>query len=306
MLVALIKIIYCSYVRLLFSVVHIKEKKKHIDRIRFLVNMGSSSSPPLLYLTDDDDDDNETEQNISYGNSFSAMINDNLPRKKRKLTNTNVHINPSIVNWSKRQRNDHYHQPHPTPQNLINHDRDIIVINPNEYHFEEQDPHSFLAFDWSSDARTSTRIHQHPFHTASRMPIVPLLPPPSNVMNVVKHHLDHSDAIPLIPSTRQHDRYAQQSQSKLNNIPRCSSPPSTLLFEIIHKLNIIFSIFFEQDFKINNVISDYFSAFTNTHIIYYSSYCTTCSTRKKPSNPFHTICKFKFFPLRLRLHLIYY
>ncbi len=193
----------------------------------FVVNMGSSSSPPVLYLSDDDDD-NDVEQHMPYGHSLSGMMNDNLPRKKRKLTNANVRINPSIVNWSKRQRNDHYHRSHQIPQNLTNHEREVIVLNSNEYNLEEQESHSFHAFDWSSDARTSTRIHQHPIQTLPRVSIIPRplpLPPPSNVVNVVKHHLNYSDSVPLMPMSRQNDRYMQQSQRKLINVPKCTTPP---------------------------------------------------------------------------------
>jgi hypothetical protein len=184
--------------------------------------MRSPSSPPVLYLTDDDD--NETEQNISYGSSSKTVINDNLPRKKRKLTNTNVRINQSIVNWSKRQRNDNYQQQPTTSKNLINHEPETIGINPDKYIFEEPESHSFHAFDWSTEKRTPARMYSNPIQTPPR---VPILPPP-NVMNVVKHHLDQSDIGPLIPMTHQNDRYMQQLSRKSISFPISSSSPPIL------------------------------------------------------------------------------
>ena len=173
--------------------------------------MGSpSSSPPLLYLTDDDDDDNEIEHNISYENSLSTVYNDIFPHKKRKFTNTNVRVNPSIVNWSKRQRNDDYYQPQ-TAQNFVNYEPDGEIINPNKYIHRGQNYHSFHAFDWSTDVQTPAGIYPNPIQTTSRVSFVP----PSSIMNAAKRHLDRSDAISLNPMTHQNDRYIQQPQRKL-------------------------------------------------------------------------------------------
>ncbi len=203
-----------------------KRKKNKSDvYLRFLINMVSSFSPPLLDLTDDDDDDHEIEQNIHYGSSLTPITNENLPRKKRKLTNTNVCINPSIINWSKRQRNDHY-QYQPITHNSIHHQPGTIDINPDDYSFGDQQSHSFHAFDWTTDLRAPPRIYSNPIQTASRVSMVPPLPP--NAMNVVKHHLDQSDTVPLISLPPQNDRYMQHSQRKSSNIPIPTIPPQAL------------------------------------------------------------------------------
>jgi len=184
--------------------------------------MASRFSPPVLYLTDDDDD-NETEQNISYGSSLSSINNNNLPRKKRKLTNTNVRVNPSVVNWSKRQRNDHY-QPQQITHNSIQYEPEPMVIDISEYNFGNQQSHSFHAFDWTTEQQTSPtpRIYSNPIQTTSRVSIVPR----PNVMNVVKHHLDQQDTIPLMPLTHQNDIYVQHAQRKSRNISiSATSPP---------------------------------------------------------------------------------
>jgi hypothetical protein len=181
--------------------------------------MVSPFSPPVLYLTDDDDD-NEIEQNISYGSSLTSIHNDNLPRKKRKLTNTNVRVNPTIVNWSKRQRNDPY-QHQQTTYNSFHHEPEPMVINPDEYNLRNQQSHSFHAFDWTSEPRTASRIYSNPIQTNTRMSMIP-----SNVMNVVKHHLDQSDTVPLIPlHHHQNDRYLQHPQRKSINISIPATPP---------------------------------------------------------------------------------
>jgi hypothetical protein len=185
--------------------------------------MVSSFSPPVLYLSDDDDD-NEIEQNIPHAGSFASVTNDHLPRKKRKFTDTNVRINPSIVNWSKRQRNDHYQHQQPIYNSHHHHQSETNVHYPDEYNFADQESHSFHAFDWSSEPRTATRIYSNPIQTTSRVSTVP----PPTVMNVVKHHLDQSDAIPLMPLSRHSERYFQHAQRKSTHIPISVTPPLPL------------------------------------------------------------------------------
>jgi hypothetical protein len=184
--------------------------------------MVSPFSPPVLYLTDDDDD-NETEQNLPYASSFTSVINDNLPRKKRKYTNADVRINPSLVNWSKRQRNDYYRPPQPT-HNSHHHEPETVIISRDKYNLPNQESHSFHAFDWTTEPRTSTRIYSNPIQPTTRVSIAPP-PPPPNVMNVVKHHLDHSDTVPLIPITHQNDRYLQYPHRKSTNVLISATPP---------------------------------------------------------------------------------
>jgi hypothetical protein len=185
--------------------------------------MESPFSPPVLYLTDDDDDDNETEHNMSYDNSLRTVFTDNLTHQKRKFQNTNVCVNPSILNWSKRQRNDNYYQPQ-IPQHLVNYEPDTEVINPNEYIHRETNPHQFHAFDWTTEAQTPARIYPNPIQTTSRASVVP----PPNMMNMAKHHLDQSDAISMIPIPHQNERYIQQPQRKLINIPISPASSSPL------------------------------------------------------------------------------
>ncbi|CAF3778570.1 unnamed protein product [Adineta steineri] len=186
--------------------------------------MASSYSPPLLYLTDDDDED-ETEHHIPHSNSFTSAFSDNFPHKKRKSTNANVRINPTIANWSKRQRHDNYN-PMQTSQSFENyeHDRET-TINHNDYMYRQPESHSFLAFDWSAEAQTPSRIYPNP------NPLNPRLSsfaPPSNMINVAKRHLDQIDTSSLIPSMHQNDSYIQQPQRKLINIPMSSNSPPPL------------------------------------------------------------------------------
>jgi hypothetical protein len=47
----------------------------------------------------------------------------------------------------------------------------------------------------------------------------------SNVMNVVKHHLDQSDTVPLMPLHHQNDRYIHHPQRKSMNISISPTPP---------------------------------------------------------------------------------
>ncbi|CAF0797332.1 unnamed protein product [Rotaria sp. Silwood1] len=203
------------------------------------MNMESPFSPPVLYLTDDDNDgDTQIDLSMPYGNSFKTTMNENLPHKKRKLPNTNAHINPSMLNWSKRQRNDNYgyHHHHYQQQqqqqqlhmtkHFINHDPETIVIDPDESINEQQESHSFFAFDWSSESPTSTRTYLNPIQTASRVS----MPPLNTVMNTTKHHLDPSETVPLFPRIHPNDRYLQQAQRKTINIPMSSSssPPLPL------------------------------------------------------------------------------
>ncbi|CAF1213810.1 unnamed protein product [Rotaria sordida] len=193
--------------------------------------MESPFSPPILYLTDDDDD-TQINLNMSYGNSYKTTINENLPHKKRKITNKNVHINPSTINWSKRQRNDnhHHHQQQQQQQRItktfINQEPETIIIDPDESIQEHHESHSFFAFDWTTETPSSTRTYVHPIQTLSRTSIQPL----ATAINVTKHHLDPSDTVPLIPRIHQNDRYIQHAQRKTTNIPISSnsSPPLPL------------------------------------------------------------------------------
>lgn len=207
----------------------------------FVINMASRYSPPVLYLSDDDDDDHHqvTEHNIPFTSSLTFMNNDNLPRKKRKLIDNNVEINPSVINWSKRQRNDpHYQYQQPTNHSM-HHMSEPFLINQDDYNIRDQQSHSFQAFDWTAEPRIDRRIYSNPIRTPPRLAIIPPSlqqqpppphpPPPSNVMNVVKHHLDHSDTMPMMPLSHQTDRYMQRSQRKSihMSIPPVSQPTSS-------------------------------------------------------------------------------
>jgi hypothetical protein len=192
--------------------------------------MVSPFSPPVLYLTDDDDD-NESEPNMPYVSSYSSVVNDNLPGRKRRLPNTNVRTNPSAVNWSKRQRNDHYSQQQQQQQpiyNSIHHTPERMVFNSDAYDFPDPKSHSFHAFDWTSEPRIPPRTYSNPIQTTSRMAIVPA----PTVMNVVKHHLDQSDTVPINPLSHSNGRYVQHSAKKPANISIPGTPPSPSLLPL--------------------------------------------------------------------------
>lgn len=187
--------------------------------------MVSSFSPPIVCLTDDDDD-NPTELSMPYTSSYASVANDSLPRKKRRLPETDTGISSTIINWSKRQRNDHYSH-EPSPYNSIFDKPQTRRYNNDLYHYGEPETHSFHAFDWTTDSQTSTKTYSNPIQTAPRIQIVPA---PPTVMNIVKHHLDHSDAIPILPLSHQDDRYAQHSHKQSVNFPssRSESIPISL------------------------------------------------------------------------------
>ncbi|CAF3953011.1 unnamed protein product [Adineta steineri] len=174
--------------------------------------MDSPSSPPVLYLGDDDDDDN-----ISRASSSNDR---RLPRKKRKLTNTNVHINSSVVNWSKRQRNDYYQQQ--SSQHCSDSDSEPILIDPDEYIIEEPDTHSFRSFDWTIQNQPpksptpppppvlSTKISSNPIQRSSpRVPNTPL----TNVNHVGKRPIEKSHTTSVQNSN---DKNIQQSRKPIS------------------------------------------------------------------------------------------
>jgi hypothetical protein len=178
--------------------------------------MDSSSSPPVLYLGDDDDDNNNNgnEQNhyfetsMSLSQASSSSTDMNLPRKKRKLSNANVRVNTSIVNWSKRQRNDHYQQR--LSQNSINSDVDseLILLDPNEYVIEKPDSHSYRSFDWtiqSEPTLTPTKLTSNPI---PKVPRVSMTTP----SNVVKRPIEKSNAISV---TNSNDKFIQQQRKSV-------------------------------------------------------------------------------------------
>ncbi|UJR31027.1 hypothetical protein I4U23_018536 [Adineta vaga] len=192
----------------------------------------NSSSPPVLYLDDDDDDDDD-DDGVDHIYRASSSNDMRLPRKKRKLTNTNVQINPSVVNWSKRQRNDHFHrQP---SQNMIDaeFDPEPVLLDPEEYIIEEPDTHSFCSFDWTIQTRPplppppppppppllSTRIRSSPIQTTAHVSSVP----PLNVNYATKRYVDKPDRIPNINS---HERIIQQPR-KPSIVPASASTPPT-------------------------------------------------------------------------------
>jgi len=185
--------------------------------------MNGSSSPPVLYLGDDDDDDDneqnqyfETNMSVAKASSSTDM---NSPRKKRKLTNANVRVNQSIVNWSKRQRNDHYQQR--LSQNFIEPDLDSepILLDPNEYIIEEPDTQLYRSFDWTIESRPppplpliQTKLSSNPIQTISRVSTVTT----SNVNNVVKRPVDKPD---LISVTNFNDKFIQQKRKPITVPP---------------------------------------------------------------------------------------
>jgi len=197
--------------------------------------MHSSSSPPVLYLEDDDDDDDDNEQNHYFETNMSlpkaSSSNDmNLSRKKRKLTNTNVRVNPSIVNWSKRQRNDHYQQR--LSQNFIDSDLDSepILLDPNEYIIEEPDSQAYRSFDWTIQSRPptpprsliATKISSNPIQTISRISNVTT----SNGSHVVKRSIDRTDPI---PTPNSNEKFSQQQRKSISIPP---SRPSLALLSL--------------------------------------------------------------------------
>lgn len=188
--------------------------------------MESSYSPPVLYLTDDDnDDDNLAEQHLIFNNSLKTTINENLPHKKRKLPNNNAQINPSMIPWSKRQRNDHYlqQQQQQISRNLFNSEPETIVIDPDEPIIEESESHSFVAFDWTNDIRPSAPLP------------APHLPPRprifSNPVQPIPRLAIPSQHTSLMPIIHQNDRYMQSTRNKpVMSFPIASnsSPPLPL------------------------------------------------------------------------------
>jgi len=184
--------------------------------------MNASPSPPVLYLGDDDDDDNNEqnqyfETNMSL-NRASSSTDKNLSSQKRKLTNANVRVNPSIVNWSKRQRNDHYQQQ--LSQNFIDSDLDSepILLDPDEYIIEEPDSQAYRSFDWTIQPRPPspppppplipTKISSNSVQTISRVSTVTT----SNVNNIVKRSADKPDPISV---TNSNDKFIQQQRKSI-------------------------------------------------------------------------------------------
>ena len=191
--------------------------------------MNSPSSPPVLYVEDDDDDDNEQNQHFGTNTSFPTALSSNdmnSSRNKRKLTHGNVRINPSVVNWSKRQRNDHYQQA--TTQHLIDNDTDLepILLDPDEYIIEEPDTQSFCSFDWTIQPTPPpiipTRIPSSPMQTTSRVSTKPT----SNGNNSTKRSLDNPKVIPV--STPNNKSFQQQSKPAAIPASRPSLAPLSL------------------------------------------------------------------------------
>ncbi|CAF1104089.1 unnamed protein product [Rotaria sordida] len=198
--------------------------------------MNFSSSPPVLYLGDDDDDNNHNKQNsyvetnmslVKTSSSSSSSNDMNMSHKKRKLTNTNVRINPSIVNWSKRQRNDHYQQQ--TSRNFIDTDPDPepILLDPDEYIIEEPDPPTFCSFDWTIQPPPPpllpTKISSnHPIQTVSRGSTISN----SNMNHIVQRSIDKLDNT---NSNHQFIQQQQQQQRKPIAIPVQQQPSLALV-----------------------------------------------------------------------------
>ncbi|CAF2059941.1 unnamed protein product [Rotaria magnacalcarata] len=189
--------------------------------------METPFSPPVLYLTDDDnDDDNLTEHHTLYGSSLKNTINENLPHKKRKLTNSNPQMNPSMLHWSKRQRNDNCLPQQQAARNFFGHEPETIVIDPDESIVGTEESHSFIAFDWTNDTRPAPRTYSYPIQPTPRLAI----PPQNTVMNISKHHINQSDTHPLMSIIHQNDKYIPSARNKSITfpIPSTSSPPLPL------------------------------------------------------------------------------
>lgn len=190
--------------------------------------MNSSSSPPVLYLEDDGDDDG----NQIYQTSLSNDLR--LPRKKRKLTNANVQINPSVFNWPKRQRNDDFHRQSSQTTMDSELDPEPILLDPDEYIIEEPDTtHSFCSFDWTIQPRTPpppllppppipslpARMYSSPIQKPSRIPSTPSM----NVSFATKRHPDKLDPMPS--NNNSHDRHVQQSRNPISVPVPSATPP---------------------------------------------------------------------------------
>jgi hypothetical protein len=179
--------------------------------------MDRSSSPPILYLGDDDDDEQnhyfQTHMSLSQASS-SEM---HLPQKKRKLSNANVCVNTSIVNWSKRQRNDHYQQRLSQNSDL---DSELILLDPNEYVIEEPDSQSYRSFDWTIQSQppiTPTKFTSNPIQKVPRVPI-------ATPSNATKRPIEKPHAISV---SNLHDKFIPQ-QKKSVTIPSAPFLPLPL------------------------------------------------------------------------------
>ncbi|CAF0904277.1 unnamed protein product [Adineta ricciae] len=185
--------------------------------------MESPYSPPIVCLTDDDDD-NELETHVSTFNSEPFIYEYNHFHRKRKLSDANVRVNSSIVNWSKRPRYDPYHQINP-PYNATNYESASGTLHSNDYLYSGPESHSFSAFDWSSGTQsTASRAYTNFIHTPSRPSYES--PPPITPIHVTKHILDHSDSTSLLPVIHQQDGYAHPFPRRFKSTPlSCRSPP---------------------------------------------------------------------------------
>ncbi|CAF0942458.1 unnamed protein product [Rotaria sp. Silwood1] len=239
--------------------------------------MDSSSSPPVLYLGDDDDDDDDNNyhrQNSYVETNMSLMktssSNDmNISRKKRKVTNTNVRINPSIVNWSKRQRNDHNQQQ--TSRNFIDSDLDPepILLDPDEYIIEEPDPPAFCSFDWTIQPPPPpllpTKISSnHPIQTISRSSTKST----SNMNNIVQRSNDRVD------DTNSNHQFIQQPRKPIT-IP-VQQPSSTALASLPFSKPT--TSFFRPNVQRGRPVK-------NSRISYTQSTSPPLSVRRQPEQP---------------------
>ena len=172
--------------------------------------MNSSLSPPILYLEDDDEvgQHQSTETSIPFRRD-PPSTDMNIGRKKRKLSNARVRINPTVVNWPKRHRNSHYQEQ--SSQNCILPDCDPepIILDPDEYIIEDPDSHAFRSFDWTIQPQSTTSLTTKiPSNSIQAIPRISNTST-SNINNVTQCHINKPDRISATNSNNrsiQHQR----------------------------------------------------------------------------------------------------
>lgn len=213
--------------------------------------MDSPSSPIILYLGDDNDDYEDSGNNGNpnrqyshvetslFSTKVSSSTDMNNQYKKRKLTTTtNVRVNPSVVNWSKRQRNNQYQQQSPRDFVASSPDSDPIILDPNDYIIEEPDPPQYCSFDWTLQlqpkstptmSRTPSSSQSNP--TSPRISTIPNSP----VRKIVPRSIDRPDNIltknPISRSIQQQRQpiAVPVPQSSQSNVPLHLPKPTASL-----------------------------------------------------------------------------
>ncbi|CAF0939973.1 unnamed protein product [Didymodactylos carnosus] len=211
-------------------------------------------------------------------------------KKKRKLEKSGVRINPSIVDWSKKNRNRTKEHPKPSTQSFVSNTVNELVLDPNEYIFEAATSppvNSYEAFDWTkqlSDDNRSKRTRKKKQFLSKNYP----LSPPKIINHTHQQQILGNSQIqtlsnlvqPSLHSTSTNVILAPSGEHGTNTIPLVPMPAFNQYLEKNNEHISILPLNHNQTSSSSSLFGDYHVPQERRQLKTYSAYTMAAAAKK--------------------------